>query len=361
MVNFSILIYGANGYTGKKLAKYLLEQGLSPILAGRGKDVETFANSLHCQYRVFKVDDAESYLKDVDIVVNVAGAFSHTQVPLIEACLNTKTHYLDISGEYVDVNRVYQFDDKARAVGVVLMPAVGIFSAPMDLVAKLAAQKINEPTKLKIGFASTGKPSKGSIKTALSKIQSVGVQLYNGEYIETSPASKELAMNIYHKDIGMVTHPWRADLLLAKLSTGINTIETYNGFPSFMVKMMRGKMKWLKVLMEKWLIRYLPEGPNEAQQKSALIYAKAIASNDKEETSTAELIGPDAYAFTVAAIFELSKEVVKQPELSGFLTPSQLGIKWAKNIDGVLMKVNEQSLCNPNTLTSYYLGGEHAK
>jgi short subunit dehydrogenase-like uncharacterized protein len=34
MKNKKILIYGANGYTGKLFAKHLIEKGIRPILAG---------------------------------------------------------------------------------------------------------------------------------------------------------------------------------------------------------------------------------------------------------------------------------------------------------------------------------------
>jgi short subunit dehydrogenase-like uncharacterized protein len=40
MKNKQILIYGANGYTGKLFAKHLISKGVTPILAARSAKVE---------------------------------------------------------------------------------------------------------------------------------------------------------------------------------------------------------------------------------------------------------------------------------------------------------------------------------
>jgi short subunit dehydrogenase-like uncharacterized protein len=43
MKNKQILIYGANGYTGKLFAKHLISKGVTPILAARSAKVEQTA------------------------------------------------------------------------------------------------------------------------------------------------------------------------------------------------------------------------------------------------------------------------------------------------------------------------------
>ncbi|WP_281261006.1 saccharopine dehydrogenase NADP-binding domain-containing protein [Agarilytica rhodophyticola] len=291
---------------------------------------------------MFKAEDSAKYLDDIDVLINLAGPFALTQKPLIEACLDTHTHYMDVAGEYKDAYRAYEYHSQAQKQGIALIPAVGIFSAPMDIVSHLAASEIDNATSLKIGFASEGKLSRGSMNTAISKIQTPGLQLVNGKYEEAQPAQTECEMDIFNNTIPMATHPWRADLLLAKISTGVQNIETYSSFPAFMIKMMKGKLRWLKTLMERYLIPILPEGPSEKQQQQGKIYAKAIATNSKGEKSIAELIGPDAYLFTVASITELLSSLVASKSLSGFLAPSQLGTDWILKIQGISLKLNDK-------------------
>ena len=43
----NILIYGANGYTGKLFAQKLIEQGIKPILAGRSEKVKEIGSQVN--------------------------------------------------------------------------------------------------------------------------------------------------------------------------------------------------------------------------------------------------------------------------------------------------------------------------
>ena len=55
------MIYGANGYTGRLIAREAARQGLKPILAGRNRvEVEALATQLDCPNRVFALDDASA-------------------------------------------------------------------------------------------------------------------------------------------------------------------------------------------------------------------------------------------------------------------------------------------------------------
>ena len=48
------------------------------------------------------LDDAKELseaLKDIACVVHMAGPFAATSTPMLNACLATQTHYVDITGE----------------------------------------------------------------------------------------------------------------------------------------------------------------------------------------------------------------------------------------------------------------------
>src|SRR5262245_34492836 len=97
------LIYGANGYTGEIISREAAGRGMKPILAGRSRGaIEALAADLKLEYRIFELDDlqaVETGLKDCAVVLHCAGPFSRTARPMIDACLLTRTHYLDITGE----------------------------------------------------------------------------------------------------------------------------------------------------------------------------------------------------------------------------------------------------------------------
>ena len=102
MLSKEWMIYGANGYTGRLLVRLAKKRGLQPILAGRSQEVETLAKEHHFKSKIFSIDDVShiaSQIAGASLVVNCAGPFSKTAEKMMRACLKTRTHYIDITGE----------------------------------------------------------------------------------------------------------------------------------------------------------------------------------------------------------------------------------------------------------------------
>ena len=97
------LIYGANCYTGRLIAREAAVRGLPAVLAGRNAEaVGEAAQQYKMEGRLFSLDDpaaVDAGLEGVAAVLNCAGPFADTFRPLVETCLKTSTHYLDITGE----------------------------------------------------------------------------------------------------------------------------------------------------------------------------------------------------------------------------------------------------------------------
>ena len=98
-----VLLYGANGYTGKLIARYAKEYNISPVLAGRNKEeISGLATALDLPYEIISLDDAaalKTVLATVAVVIHAAGPFRYTAKQMIEACIETGTHYIDINGD----------------------------------------------------------------------------------------------------------------------------------------------------------------------------------------------------------------------------------------------------------------------
>src|SRR5699024_3283101 len=98
-----LLIYGSYGYTGALITETADEEGLDPTLAGRrAEPVERQATDRGLDHRVFSLDHpsvVESNISEFDVILNCAGPFSATADPLVAACIETGTDYLDITGE----------------------------------------------------------------------------------------------------------------------------------------------------------------------------------------------------------------------------------------------------------------------
>ncbi|WP_338814918.1 saccharopine dehydrogenase NADP-binding domain-containing protein [Bernardetia sp. Wsw4-3y2] len=325
MKTTKILIYGASGYVGKLFAKEALKFGLKPILAGRGNNISEFAQKMDLESRVFSLDTPSvliENLKDIAILINLAGPFSATARPLIEACLETKTHYLDIAGEVPEFQLVHSYTQKAQEVGILLLSGAGFGVVPTDLAANLAKENLPNVTHLKIAYSTTGGVSRGTLKTVLKDINKEGVIRINNKLEKAKPAFKEMTFTSQNKKYEAVYNPWRADLFTAGISTSIPNIETYSTFPSPIVSMMKGKLLWLRNFILNNLINLLPEGSSEKELKNGKTIVYVEAKNEKGETSTVEIIGSEAYLFTVQALLFIIKTMQEKKDFPfGFQTP----------------------------------------
>ena len=99
----SILIYGATGYTGKLITQMARQSEMSVTLAGRNEEkLQAVASESGFEYVAVDLGDTARLLEIVSqygVVLHIAGPFSKTAGPMVEACLTVGTHYLDITGE----------------------------------------------------------------------------------------------------------------------------------------------------------------------------------------------------------------------------------------------------------------------
>ena len=169
------MIYGANGYTGRLIAEEAKRQDLVPILAGRNlRAIEALAGELALPCRVFDLADgsaARAALADVAVVANCAGPFSATSERMIDACLATRTHYADITGEIAVFVDAQLRHDVARAAGIVICPGVGFDVIPTDCVAACLKEALPDATQLALGFAGAGAISPGTARTSIEGLK----------------------------------------------------------------------------------------------------------------------------------------------------------------------------------------------
>ncbi|MGZ4715044.1 MAG: saccharopine dehydrogenase family protein [Acidimicrobiia bacterium] len=132
-----VMVYGASGHTGAFIVDELRRRGVTTIAAGR--DAARLGASPDVERRVFDLSDASTVaaaLADVDVVINAAGPFLDTALPLASGAVAAGTHYLDVTAEQPVVRAVYAgLDDAARAAGVAVVPAMAFYGGLADLMA----------------------------------------------------------------------------------------------------------------------------------------------------------------------------------------------------------------------------------
>ena len=146
------LLYGANDFVGDAIARLAVQHGLQPILAGRDPaKIERQANELGVAHRVFRLDDSvtlDQALSEVLVVLHCAGPYLYTSKPMLEGCLRTGTHYLDLTGEIPVYEALAARDAQAKAHGVMLLPGTGFDVVPTDCLAVHLKHRLPSATRL---------------------------------------------------------------------------------------------------------------------------------------------------------------------------------------------------------------------
>lgn len=341
------LIYGANGYTGELTARAAVARGQRPILAGRSAaSVTALARELGLESRVFGLDDPATLdggLQGMQAVLHCAGPFAHTSRPMADACLRTKTHYLDITGEVAVFEALAARDREAQAAGVMLMPGVGFDVAPSDCLAAHLKRRLPSATHLALGFLAISRVSRGTATTMVENIHRGGLVRRDGVLTPVPAAWKTRVIDFGAGPVKAATIPW-GDVATAYHSTGIPNIEVYALLPGAMRAMARvsGYFGWL--LGSSWVQAFLkrriqagPPGPTAEQRQRGKSYLWGEASDDTGRRVVSRLRGPEGYELTVLTSLAIVERVLAGESKPGFQTPSKVyGADFILGIPGVV-------------------------
>jgi len=167
-----IAVVGATGHTGRFVVAELVARGSAPILIGRdaAKLAELAERHAGTATRVAAMDDPASLdaaLVGAMAVVNCAGPFFDTALPVIDAAIRARIPYLDVTAEQATARSVYaERDGVARAAGVALVPAMAFYGGLGDLLATAAAGDWAAPEEVSLAVAlDSWHPTRGTRRT----------------------------------------------------------------------------------------------------------------------------------------------------------------------------------------------------
>ncbi len=327
------LLYGAYGYTGTLIAKMASAFGLKPILAGRRADaLKPLADSLGLTYKVFDLDDSKSLdasLNEVSLVLHAAGPFKYTAKPMIEACIRTKTHYIDITGEIQVYEMAKKYDAAAKEAGIMIMPGVGFDVVPTDCMALFLKERMPDATDLKLAFASLGsRLSHGTATTMALGAGEKSAVRREGKITGVPLGHKGMWVDFGLKKLFVMTIPW-GDISTAYTTTGIQNIETYTGASPKTFKMLKyqGLFNWIlrtSFMRNRELakIKSRPAGPSDEQRAKSKALVFGEVSNATGQKLQGRIIGPDGYTITAEASLLIAKNILEGNFKAGYQTPA---------------------------------------
>jgi short subunit dehydrogenase-like uncharacterized protein len=342
----TVLIYGANGYTGRLIADQAIARGLRPILAGRDRPaISAAAAALGVDHRVFSLDDPAAMrrgLDDVTLVIHSAGPFSRTSAPMVDACIARGVHYLDITGEIGVFESIAARDAEARAAGVMLLPGVGFDVVPSDCLAAHLVRRLPTATRLALAFAADGGISRGTATTMIENAGRGGT-VRRGGTLESVPAAwRTRQVDFGAGPVDVTTIPW-GDVSTAFHSTGVGNIEVYTAMPRLARAFMIATRYLGPVLASRavqrtliGLVRRRAPGPGSATRAHAVSKLWGEATDRSGRRVVARLTTPQSYALTALTAVAAAEKVFGGNVYPGVQTPSRaFGADFILEIPGV--------------------------
>ena len=145
---FDVIVQGATGFTGTLVAEYLLRQygtdgDLRWALAGRNeeklREVRESLGSAASDVDLIVADSfdktaLQSLCERTRVVLTTVGPYALYGSDLVEACVNSGTHYCDLAGEVQWIRKMIDMHhDRAKQTGAKIVNCCGFDSVPMDI------------------------------------------------------------------------------------------------------------------------------------------------------------------------------------------------------------------------------------
>jgi len=186
-----VVVYGANGFSGRLVVEYLREYNVPFIAAGRSRKrlEEVIAKVPGIETANFEIAETGGSVEELTqlfagakVVCNTVGPFIYNGPRVIEAALAARCHYLDIAGEQAWIRQIAEeWGCKFAARGLLAAPATAFMSASSDAAIRLCLETANVDT-IETVTMFKGIPTFGSTQTIFAVIQTDAQFLEQNQY-----------------------------------------------------------------------------------------------------------------------------------------------------------------------------------
>ncbi len=326
------LLYGATGFIGEEMARAAVAHGLRPLLAGRDAvRVAALADELGVEHRVFPLDDVagiDEALRTVPAVLHCAGPYLHTAAAMVDGCLRTGTHYLDISGELPAYQAMARRDRDAVARGTMLLPGVGFDVVPTDCLALHLKVRLPTATHLTLAFHNRGPAAMppGTLRTGIEMMPFGERVRRDGQLVAPPRQARTRQIDFGEGPVTATRQTW-GDVVMAYRSTGIPNIEDYAVWADairrqlVLATSLRPIFRFAAV--RRLVQRTFKGGSTAAQRARTRASVWGEVRDGAGHRAVSRLHGPEASVeWTVLAALAAVKRVVGGDVKPGFQTPA---------------------------------------
>ena len=244
---YDLVIFGATSFVGRILCRYLAAHagpelrwaaaGRSPVrlealksdLGPAAADLPTVLADVHDEATL------RALCAQTRVVVSTVGPYALYGEPLVKACAETGTDYLDLAGEVQWIARMIErYQDTARKTGARLVPCSGFDSIPSDLgvfhLQQVARERFGAPcprVKMRVRRMRGG-TSGGTVASLLNAIREAAadpaVRKLMGNPYALCPSSDRPTFrqpDVKRAQWDADAHSWVAPFVMAAINTRV--------------------------------------------------------------------------------------------------------------------------------------------
>ena len=333
MEDKTIIVYGSYGYTGRIIVTECKQKNLNVILAGRNKEsLQKQSEETGYPFEVVDVADSpglRNLLNKGAVVIHCGGPFQFTAKAMADACLQTKTHYTDITGEHQVFEMLAGYDQKGKDAGIMIMPGTGFDVVPSDCLALHLKNRLPSATHLQLAFTmSKGGLSRGTSKTMTEGLGNGSLIRKNGKLTPINLGEKVLDVDFGSFKTPTLNIPW-GDISTAWRSTGIPNIEVYTGATNAMIKnaKLSKYINWL--LRMRFVKNYMlkkvdqkPAGPSEEKRNTGRSFLWGKVWDNTGKVCVSQLETLSGYALTAKTPVLIAQKIINGNFKTGYQTPA---------------------------------------
>lgn len=220
--DLDLLVFGATGFTGRRVARRLVAEAGSELRVGLCARSPAKLDLLGIELSsaetiVADTNDPGSVRAAVErahVVANCAGPFARLGDVVVDACVQAGTHYADITGETVWARSILErHDATAKQRGIALVPFCGFDSVPADLgvlrLVRTARERFGEGLRDVLGvYRLRGGLNGGTLASALEIASSADPRQVADPFLLVPEVEPSDELRKHHADPeGSLTEP----------------------------------------------------------------------------------------------------------------------------------------------------------
>jgi short subunit dehydrogenase-like uncharacterized protein len=310
------VLFGATGYTGRLVADAMVERGMRPVLAARGRDaLEALAADLGgLETAVADVSDpagVRALIEKGDVLLTTVGPFARWGEPAAVAASSAGAHYIDSTGEPAFIRSVFErYGPAAAQSGSAMLTAFGYDWVPGNLAGGLALERAGDAAvRVDIGYYTTGKASMsgGTMASTVGALAAKSFGFRDGRLGTERGAKRVRGFNVDGSKRDGVSVGASEHFALPRVAPQLREVNTYLGWFGPLARPMQlmslgttapGASRILDTLGRRF-VKGSTGGPDAEERSRSGSHVVAIAY-DSAGTELAEVhvTGVNGYTFT---------------------------------------------------------------